>query len=160
VSTRNLTLFLSKGKHRCIPLPLGFFSLYNCHYCIVDCAFTLVVETEDIPPYIHDVYRDSAWDTNRCSSRDRVEDMYYGEVGSDCLLDHIMNCSHLWCLHDSQVSCCQVLTLQCLKLARVTVTPSDMSDSCLLQSFSSNSTFIMLYCTMRWCRLLGSRRDD
>jgi hypothetical protein len=35
--------------------------------------------------------------------------------------------------------------LQTLKLAPVTVTLSDMSDSCLLQSFSSNSTFIMLY---------------
>jgi hypothetical protein len=31
------------------------------------------------------------------------------------------------------------------KLARIFITPSDMSDSCLLQSFSSNSTFIMLY---------------
>jgi hypothetical protein len=31
------------------------------------------------------------------------------------------------------------------KLAQVSVTLSDMSDSCPLQSFSNNSTFIMLY---------------
>jgi hypothetical protein len=31
---------LSKGKHRCIPPPLGIL-LYNCHYVIVDFAFTL-----------------------------------------------------------------------------------------------------------------------
>jgi hypothetical protein len=36
-------------------------------------------------------------------------------------------------------------TWQGLKLARVTVKPSDMGDTCLLQSFNSNSTFIMLY---------------
>jgi hypothetical protein len=30
------------------------------------------------------------------------------------------------------------------------MTLSDMSDSCLLQSFSSNSTFIMLHIYMRW----------
>jgi hypothetical protein len=39
-AARSITLFLSKGKHRCIPSPLGF-SLYNYHYYIVDCAFTL-----------------------------------------------------------------------------------------------------------------------
>jgi hypothetical protein len=32
-----------------------------------------------------------------------------------------------------------------LKLARVSTTLLDMSDTCPLQSFSSNSTFIMLY---------------
>jgi hypothetical protein len=31
------------------------------------------------------------------------------------------------------------------KLAQVSTTLLNMSDSCLLQSFSSNSTFIMLY---------------
>jgi hypothetical protein len=31
------------------------------------------------------------------------------------------------------------------KLAKVVVTPSDMGNTCLLQSFSSNSTFIMLH---------------
>jgi hypothetical protein len=36
-------------------------------------------------------------------------------------------------------------TLQGLKLARVFVTLSIISDTCPLQSFSSNSTFIMLY---------------
>jgi hypothetical protein len=36
-------------------------------------------------------------------------------------------------------------TLQGLKLARVTVKPSDMGATCLLQSFNSNSIFIILY---------------
>jgi hypothetical protein len=36
-------------------------------------------------------------------------------------------------------------TWQGLKLAQVTAKPSDMGDTCLLQSFNSNSTFIMLY---------------
>jgi hypothetical protein len=31
------------------------------------------------------------------------------------------------------------------KLARASVIPSDMGNTCSLQSFSSNSTFIMLY---------------
>jgi hypothetical protein len=35
--------------------------------------------------------------------------------------------------------------LQGLKLIRVSVTLLHMSDTCPLQSFSSNSTFIMLY---------------
>jgi hypothetical protein len=26
-----------------------------------------------------------------------VEDVHYGEVGLDPLLDHIMNCCHSWC---------------------------------------------------------------
>jgi hypothetical protein len=33
-------LFLSKSRHRRIPLPLVIL-LYNCHYVIVHCAFTL-----------------------------------------------------------------------------------------------------------------------
>jgi hypothetical protein len=36
----NFLPFLSKGKHRCILSPLGF-SLYNCPYYLVDCAFML-----------------------------------------------------------------------------------------------------------------------
>jgi hypothetical protein len=35
--------------------------------------------------------------------------------------------------------------LQGLKLARVTTKPLDMGATCLLQSFSSNSIFIILY---------------
>jgi hypothetical protein len=57
----------------------------------------------------------------------------------------LKNCCHSWCLRDSRVSCCQVITLQGLKLAEVTAKPSDMGATYLLQSFSSNSTFIMLY---------------
>jgi hypothetical protein len=36
----NFLPFLSKGKLRSIPPPLGIL-LYNCHYIIVDYAFTL-----------------------------------------------------------------------------------------------------------------------
>jgi hypothetical protein len=56
-----------------------------------------------------------------------------------------MKCCHSWCLRDSRVSCCQVVTLARFKLAQVSATLSDMSDYCLLRSFSNNSTFIMLY---------------
>jgi hypothetical protein len=38
-----------------------------------------------------------------------------------------------------------VVTLARLKVTQVSSTLSDMSDYCLLQSFSSNSTCIMLY---------------
>jgi hypothetical protein len=36
----NFLMFLSKGKHWCIP-PLPEILLYNYHYVIVDCAFML-----------------------------------------------------------------------------------------------------------------------
>jgi hypothetical protein len=36
----NFLLFLSKGKHQCIPPPIGF-SLYNYYYYLVACALTL-----------------------------------------------------------------------------------------------------------------------
>jgi hypothetical protein len=39
----------------------------------------------------------------------------------------------------------KLFPLHGLKLARVTMKPLDMGATCLLQSFSSNSTFIMLY---------------
>jgi hypothetical protein len=42
------------------------------------------------------------------------------------------------------VSCCHLVTLEGFKLTRVSMTLSNMSDTCLLQSFSSNITFIML----------------
>jgi hypothetical protein len=66
-------------------------------------------------------------------------------VGPDRLFDRIVNCCHLWCPSGPRVSCCQVITLAKFKLARVSVIPSDMGNTCPLQSFSSNSTFIMLY---------------
>jgi hypothetical protein len=43
------------------------------------------------------------------------------------------------------VSVCQVITLARFKLARVSAITSDMGNTCPLQSFSSNSTFIMIY---------------
>jgi hypothetical protein len=36
----NFLPLLSKGKHRCIPPPLGIL-LYNRHYVIIACAFML-----------------------------------------------------------------------------------------------------------------------
>jgi hypothetical protein len=41
----------------------------------------------------------------------RVEDMHYGEVGAERLLDRVVNCGHLWCPPGLRVSCCQVYTL-------------------------------------------------
>jgi hypothetical protein len=46
---------------------------------------------------------------------------------------------------DTPVSCCQMVYLARLRLTRVPVTLLDMSDTCPMESFSSNSTFIMLY---------------
>jgi hypothetical protein len=66
-------------------------------------------------------------------------------VGPDRLFDHIVNYCHPWCPPGPHVSCCQVITLARFKLARVSTIPSDMGNTCLLQSFSSNSTFIMIY---------------
>jgi hypothetical protein len=43
------------------------------------------------------------------------------------------------------VLCCQVITLARVKIAQVSAIPSDMGNTYPLQSFSSNSTFIMLY---------------
>jgi hypothetical protein len=74
-----------------------------------------------------------------------VEDVHKGEVCPDHLFAHVVNCCHLWCPSGPRVSCCQVITLVRFKLARVSKIPSDMGNTCPLQSFSSNSTFIMLY---------------
>jgi hypothetical protein len=74
-----------------------------------------------------------------------MEDMQYGEVDPDRLFDHVVNCCHPWYPPGPRVLCCQVITLAMFKLARVTAIPSDMGNTCSLQSFSSNSTFIILY---------------
>jgi hypothetical protein len=66
-------------------------------------------------------------------------------VGPDHLFDHVVNCCHPWCPPGPHVSCCQVITLARFKLARVSAIPLDMGNTCPLQSFSSNSTFIVLY---------------
>jgi hypothetical protein len=65
-------------------------------------------------------------------------------VGPDHLFDRVVNCCHPWCPPDPRVSCCQVITLARFKLARVSAIPSDMGNTYPLQSFSSNSTFIMI----------------
>jgi hypothetical protein len=74
-----------------------------------------------------------------------VKDVHQGEVGPDRLFDCVVNCCHPWCPPGPRVSCCQVITLVRFKLARVSTIPSDMGNTCPLQSFSSNSTFIMIY---------------
>jgi hypothetical protein len=51
----NFLLFLRKVKHRCIQPPLGI-SLYNCHYVIVDCAFTFQEFIETLECIIPLVY--------------------------------------------------------------------------------------------------------
>jgi hypothetical protein len=66
-------------------------------------------------------------------------------VGPDRLFDRIVNCCHPWCPFGPCVSCCRVNTLARFKLARVSAIPSDMGNTCPLKSFSSNSTFIMIY---------------
>jgi hypothetical protein len=66
-------------------------------------------------------------------------------VGPDRLFDSVVNNCHSWCPSGPRVSCCQVITLARVKLARVSAIPSDMGNTCPLQSFGSNSTFIMIY---------------
>jgi hypothetical protein len=66
-------------------------------------------------------------------------------VDHDPLFDRIVNYCHPWCPSKPRVSCCQVITLARFKLSRVSVIPSDMGNTCTLQSFSSNSTFIIIY---------------
>jgi hypothetical protein len=76
---------------------------------------------EAILSYLTGVHRDSAWATQGCPSRYRVEDVHYGEVGPDCLLDDVVNCGHSWGLHGSRVSCCLVLSLVRCILIRISV---------------------------------------
>jgi hypothetical protein len=66
-------------------------------------------------------------------------------VGPDRLFDSVVNSCHSWCPSGPRVSCCQVIILARFKLARVSTIPSDMDNTCPLQSFSNNSTFIMIY---------------
>jgi hypothetical protein len=56
-----------------------------------------------------------------------------------------VNCGHSWCLRGSHVSYCQVISLARFKIGSSHRKTSDMGDTCLLQSFSSYCTFIMLY---------------
>jgi hypothetical protein len=49
------------------------------------------VDTEAILPYLAGVHRDSAWAIHGCPSLYRVEDVHYGVVGPDRLLDHVVN---------------------------------------------------------------------
>jgi hypothetical protein len=64
-----------------------------------------------------------------------MEDMHYGEAGPDRLFDRNVNCCHPWCPSSLCVLCCQVITLAKFKLARVSMIPSDMGNTCPLQSF-------------------------
>jgi hypothetical protein len=77
----------------------------------INLVASCVAETKAILPNLMGVHWDSAWATFGCSSQYRVEDMHYGEVGPDHLLDRIVKCGHSWCLCASQVSYCQVLSL-------------------------------------------------
>jgi hypothetical protein len=56
----------------------------------------------------------------------------------------VMDCCHSWCLHGPRVSCCQVITLARFILARVSVIPSDMDNTCPLQSFCRIINFIIM----------------
>jgi hypothetical protein len=89
--------------------------------------------------------RDSVWATHGCPSSiswKTCTRVRWTQLDS---LIVVVNYYHSWCLCDLCLSCCQVVTLARFKLAQVTATLLDMSDSCLLLSFRSNSTFIGLY---------------
>jgi hypothetical protein len=67
-----------------------------------------------------------------------------GEMGSDHLIGHVVNCGQSWCLHDSRVSCCYVYPLQGCKLVQISVTPSEMGDVLIAVFKHSNSTSLCI----------------
>jgi hypothetical protein len=70
----------------------------------------------------------------------------YGKHAPGARLDYlivIMNCCHTWGLHDRACVVLLGCSLRRCILARVTMTLSEMSDSYLLLSSRSNSTFKM-----------------
>jgi hypothetical protein len=69
-------------------------------------------------------------------------------VGPDRLFDRVANYGHMWGLRDR--TCVVFLGdyLARAKLVQIIVALMEMSDSCLLLSFHSNSTFIMLLLLM------------
>jgi hypothetical protein len=73
-----------------------------------------------------------------------MEDVHQGEVGPDCLFDHVVNSCHPWCPSGPRVSCCQVITLARFKLSRVSAILSDMGNTCPLQSFYRIINFMIL----------------
>jgi hypothetical protein len=84
---------------------------------------------------------DSVWANHGCPSRYHMEDMHLGTVGPVRLFDS--RCE-LW-LHMVSVWLTCVMFLPCkIKLARVSTALSDMSDTCLLLSFCSNTTSLCL----------------
>jgi hypothetical protein len=118
-----------------------------------------VAELDDTLPYLTGDTRDSAWAIHGVSTEAYVwktcTRVRWARLDS---LIAVVNCCHPWCPSGPRVSCCQVITLARFKLAQVSVIPSDMGNTCSLQSFSSNSTFIMLLGSWDGCWLLGSRR--
>jgi hypothetical protein len=70
-------------------------------------------------------------------------------VGPDCLVDSRRELLPL--MRSLWAYVCHVVRfyLTRSKLVRISMTLSEMSDTCLLQSFSSNSIFIMLILILR-----------
>jgi hypothetical protein len=60
------------------------------------------------------------------------------------LSDRVVNCYHSCGLRSSCVSCSQVISLARVKLVRVSVIPSDMGNTCSLQSFYRTINFIIM----------------
>jgi hypothetical protein len=104
-----------------------------------------VAELDDTLPYLMGDTWDSAWAVHGVSIEayawKTCTRVRWARLDS---LIVVVNCCHPWCPSGSRVLCCQVFILARFKLARVSVIPSDIDNTCPLQSFSSNSTFIML----------------
>jgi hypothetical protein len=121
-------------------------SAYGILWGLTNLLASTVAKLDDTLPYLTGDTRDSAWAVHGVSAEaytwktcTRVRWAWL-----DSLIV-IMNCCHSWCLHGPVVSCCQVITLARFKLARVSAIPSDMGNTCPLQSFHRIINFIIMW---------------
>jgi hypothetical protein len=105
-----------------------------------------VVELDDTLPYLMDDTQGSAWATHGVSAEayawKTCTRVRWARLDS---LIVIVNCCHSWCLCGPRVSCCQVITLARFKLAQVSTIPSDIGNTCPLQSFHWIINFIIMW---------------
>jgi hypothetical protein len=129
--------------------PMSEFELCTGAYMILwgptNWVASCAAETEPILPYLMGVKWDSAWATHGVST-----EAYTWKTCTRVRWALIVSLTALWIVAThgallARVSCCQVHTLARFRLAWVSVIPSDMGNTYPLQSFSSNSTFLMIY---------------
>jgi hypothetical protein len=104
-----------------------------------------VTELDDTLPHLMDDTRDSAWAIHSVSAEAYAWKTctWVRWARLDSLIV-VMNCCHSGCLRGLWVLCCQVITLARFKLTQVSTIPSDMGDTCPLQSFCRVINFIIM----------------